>query len=159
VCFLLDLSDVCSVCSHVIAEHYHSFRIVRTPVEAEGADADVPSSPAAASASAAASADAVASPSSSMRVTHEYLMQCTLCGKGADEQLLNPSGHKSSVPLPASASASAAAASASLPSFSLSSVQLHSLLIDSRPPGQALPTPAGEASAAAASKETDEWAE
>lgn len=77
----LALSDSCSVCDHVIAEHYYSFRVTKKEVEL-AVQVD-PSS----SSSAPASGDASAAGQSAMVVTHDYLMECVLCGKGADEQV------------------------------------------------------------------------
>jgi hypothetical protein len=88
-------------------------------------------------------------------------MECVLCGKGADEQLVQ-SGLPDAGPVMGSAAdaAAAAAAVASMPAFSLSSIQLNAMLTSSRAPGQALPVPAGGvADPVAANKEADEWAE
>lgn len=128
------------MCSHVVAEHYHSFRIVRTVVDADEAVAD---------ASAAAAEDAAAIPPA-VRVTHDYLMECVLCGKGCHEQRID---HGASADAGAAAS-SVTGPTAALPSFSLSTIQINEIVRGSCPPGSSMPAPA-----AAESKEEDEWAE
>ena len=181
VFFGVACTDVCTVCDHVVAEHYHSFRIIRTPLE-ESSESNNNSAAAASSSSSSSVAAAPAASSSggvavSVRVTHDYLMECVLCGKGCDEQLLH--GHAPSAASEStssadgtcssssssSSSAPAYPAAAALPSFSLSSIQLNDMLRGSCQPGSS-PLPPHLASAAATaaataaeSKDADEWAE
>ena len=75
LCFAFFVLDSCSVCSHVIADHYYSFRMTKT---VNGVDASDESK-----------ADELPSDSTGdvTKVTHDYYMECVLCGKGTDEQV------------------------------------------------------------------------
>jgi len=150
---ITNFEHACSVCAHVIAEHYHSFRVIRTPVSGSDAAAVGSSEAAAAASSPAASAEAAAA---AVRVTHDYLMECVLCGKGADEQVVQ-SGLSDSASAPGASAGANAAVAAPLP-VALSSIQINAMLAGSRAPGQALAAPSA-ASEAAAAKEAEEWAE
>lgn len=164
-------SDTCSSCSHVIAEHYHSFRIVRASLEEDECSITVAAAaPAAASSSSSSLSlqDEAAAPApvaAAVRVTHDYLMECVLCGKGTDEQRFDAGGAPvAAKEVGASSSSSAAApAAGAAPSFSLSSIQLNAMIRGSCAPGSS-PMPAGaaaEAASAASAQATvvdDEWA-
>ena len=68
----------------------------------------------------AAAADATVS-----SVTHDYLMECVLCGKGTDEQVHHSGGSSSTAAASSSDAAAAAAPSPQPPSFSLGAIQLN----------------------------------
>lgn len=94
--------------------------MVKTPVDS-GASSEAKQE------DAASEADPTA-PSVPVRVTHDFLMECVLCGKGTDEQHVHTTGENGSaseaVATRPAVTHAAAAAPAPLPSFSLSSIQL-----------------------------------
>jgi len=109
---------VCTQCGHVIAQHYYAFRVCRQVDECAKRTG---------------------------RVTQEYYMECTLCGKGMDESIVcreegltaQPVAVAVAVapfptPIPTAASASASQSASSVnvndsisspPSFSLSVIR------------------------------------
>lgn len=114
---MIPSSDACSVCDHVIAEHYYSFRVCKSPAVAD-VDTD---------AGAASSSSVGGSSSAPLKVTHDYLMECVLCGKGTDEQIHWPTSEPHNTPHTAEntgTAASTATTQATPPTFSLASIQI-----------------------------------
>jgi hypothetical protein len=83
------------VCAHVVAEHFYSFRVTRKEEDMEAEDTAA-SAPLAASGLVESAACVAGAPAVHAVVTHDYLMECVLCGKGADEQVHYPSGTRRS---------------------------------------------------------------